>query len=68
MITSCNVLRTWLAARLDLGERGANLVEYILLIVFIALIVVVAVAALEDEVTSEFNDASTCLDGGTAPC
>lgn len=58
------VLRTWLGARLHVGEhdsRGANLVEYILLVAFIALIVLVAVKALGGKVSSKFDDASTQL-------
>lgn len=59
------VLRTWLGARLHVGEhdsRGANLVEYILLVAFIALIVLVAVQALGGKIGDKFGDAKTQLD------
>ena len=34
------VLKTWLQARFSNDERGANLVEYVLLLTFIALVVI----------------------------
>jgi Flp pilus assembly pilin Flp len=42
------VLRTWLEARLALGERGASLVEYVLLVGLIGLAVLAAVWFLRD--------------------
>ena len=59
------MIGAWLRARLHLGERdqkGANLVEYILLIVFIALVVVAAVKVLQGGVSAKFEDAKACLD------
>jgi Flp pilus assembly pilin Flp len=60
-----NLLRTWLQARLHLGERrderGANLVEYILLIAFIAIIVIVAVKVLGGTVSKQFSSANSNL-------
>jgi Flp pilus assembly pilin Flp len=60
-----NLLRTWLQARLHLGERhderGANLVEYILLIAFIAIIVIVAVKVLGRTVSTQFSSANSNL-------
>jgi Flp pilus assembly pilin Flp len=59
-----NLLRTWLQARLHLGERderGANLVEYILLIAFIAIIVIVAVRVLGKTVSVKFSSTNTEL-------
>ncbi|MDQ1532818.1 MAG: Flp/Fap pilin component [Actinomycetota bacterium] len=59
-----NLLRTWLQARLHLGERderGANLVEYILLIAFIAIIVIVAVRVLGRTVSVKFSSADSNL-------
>jgi Flp pilus assembly pilin Flp len=61
-----NLLRTWLQARLHFGERsaderGANLVEYILLIAFIAIIVIVAVKVLGKTVSTQFSSANSNL-------
>ena len=59
-----NLLRTWLQARLHFGERderGANLVEYILLIAFIAIIVIVAVKVLGRTVSTQFSSANSNL-------
>ena len=59
-----HLLRTWLQARLYSGERderGANLVEYIMLIAFIAIIVIVAVKVLGQTVSTQFSSANSNL-------
>ena len=56
--------RTWMAVRWNeagKNERGANLVEYILLIAFIAIIVIVAVKVLGRTVSTQFSSANTSL-------
>jgi Flp pilus assembly pilin Flp len=63
-----SVFKAWLDARLHLGERderGANLVEYVLLLTFIALVVIAIVIALGNEVSEKFSSASTSLNSGT---
>jgi Flp pilus assembly pilin Flp len=56
------VLKTWLEARLNVrDERGANLVEYVLLLAFIALVVIGIVKLLGGRVGSKFSDASSNL-------
>jgi pilus assembly protein Flp/PilA len=55
------ILKTWLETKFAHDERGANLVEYILLVAFIAIVVLVAVKALGGQVKGKFNDASTSL-------
>ena len=55
------VLKTWLEARFSNDERGANLVEYVLLLTFIALIVIVVVTNLGNKVSSKFSSASSTL-------
>ena len=57
-------LGAWISASLHLGEgeeRGANLVEYILLIAFIAIIVIVAVKVLGNTVSASFSGANSNL-------
>ena len=59
-----NLFQTWLQARLHIGERderGANLVEYILLIAFIAIIVLVAVKTLGGTVSTKFSSTNSAL-------
>ena len=51
------VLRTWLEAKFAKDERGASMVEYILLVALIALAVIAAVVFLKDQVNGKFNDA-----------
>ena len=55
------VIRTWLQARLTTTERGASMVEYILLVALIALAVIAAVVFLKDQVNGKFNDAGSKL-------
>ena len=55
------ILKTWLEGKLVKDERGANLVEYILLVAFIALAVIVAVQFLSGKVGSKFSDAGSSL-------
>jgi len=55
------VLRTWLQAKFTQDERGASMVEYILLVALIALAVIAAVVFLRGEVQDKFSDAGTKL-------
>ena len=56
------VLKTWLQARLNVrDERGANLVEYVLLLTFIALVVIAVVTQLGKRVETKFSSASSQL-------
>ena len=49
------VIRTWLQARFTATERGASMVEYILLVALIALAVLAAVSFLGKGMTDKFN-------------
>jgi pilus assembly protein Flp/PilA len=49
------VLRTWLQARFTATERGASMVEYILLVALIALAVIAAVSFLGGQMNNKFN-------------
>jgi Flp pilus assembly pilin Flp len=53
------ILRTWLQARFTNNERGASMVEYILLVALIALAVIAAVVFLRGQVSDKFNDAGS---------
>jgi Flp pilus assembly pilin Flp len=55
------VLKTWLQARFTHDERGANLVEYVLLLTFIALVVIFVVKNLGSKVSDKFSSASSNL-------
>jgi Flp pilus assembly pilin Flp len=55
------VLKTWLESKFANDERGANLVEYILLVALIALVVIGAVTIFQKKVSGKFSDASTGL-------
>jgi pilus assembly protein Flp/PilA len=55
------VLKTWLQSRFAKDERGANLVEYILLVALIALAVIAAVVFLRGQVSDKFNETGSKL-------
>jgi Flp pilus assembly pilin Flp len=55
------VFRAWLNAKFDRDERGANLVEYVLLLAFIAIVVFVAVKVLGNTVSTKFSRADSAL-------
>ncbi len=56
------VFKAWLTAKLGVkSERGANLVEYVFLLVFIALVVLVAVKFLGTSVKTKFGSAGSSL-------
>jgi len=55
------VLRTWLQAKFTHDERGASMVEYILLVALIALAVIAAVMFLRGEVKTKFSQAGSQL-------
>lgn len=61
------LLKTWLQARFAKDERGANLVEYILLVALIALAVIAAVVFLRGEVSDKFNETGSKVSNAPNP-
>ncbi len=58
------LLKTWLKARLGAGsERGATMVEYVLILALIAIVVIAVVAALGQAVSTKFSQASSGVSG-----
>ena len=55
------VFKTWLKARFAATERGATMVEYILILALIAILVIGVVAALGGRVSEKFSQASSGL-------
>jgi len=56
---------SWIQTKLSRDERGANLVEYILLVALIALAVIAAVVFLRGQVNSQFSNAGSHLSNGS---
>jgi pilus assembly protein Flp/PilA len=54
-----SALGAWFRTRLPRGERGASLVEYVLLIALIALAVIAAIVFLGGELNESFNDSAS---------
>jgi len=61
------MLRNWLSASLSRDERGANLVEYILLVSLIALAVIAAVMFMSGELSGSFDNAGSRLSNAPNP-
>ena len=57
------VLSDWVRARIPAGERGANLVEYILLVTLIAMAVMAAVLFLGGAASSKYSNSGSLLSG-----
>ncbi len=55
------VLRTWLQAKFTKDERGANLVEYLLLVSLIAMAVMAAVVFMRSQVNSKFDSSGSTM-------
>lgn len=61
------VLTTWLRTKLGDDQRGANLVEYILLISLIAMAVIGAVMFLRGQMVEKFNYAGSKISNTPNP-
>ena len=61
------VLKTWVQTKLSRDERGATLVEYILLVALIALAVIAAVVFMRGEMVSKFNYAGSKISNTPNP-
>ena len=59
------VFRIWLQAKFTKDERGASMVEYILLVALIALAVIAAVLFLRDQMSTKFNDSGSKISSST---
>ena len=55
------VLKTWLQAKFNTDERGASMVEYILLVALIALAVIAAVVFLRGQMSNKFDEAGSTV-------
>ena len=57
-----NIFKTWLKARLGIqSERGATMVEYVLILALIAIFVIGIVGLLGKSVSNKFSQASSGL-------
>jgi pilus assembly protein Flp/PilA len=60
-----DMFRTWLQARFNVqSERGATMVEYVLILALIAILVIGVVSLLGKSVSSKFSSANSGLQGG----
>lgn len=61
------VLRTWIQARRGRCERGAGLVEYLLLLGLIAIALMAALTYLGSQLSPKYNQAGSQLSRAPAP-
>lgn len=65
-MTQLYFLKTWMQTRFETAEeRGANLVEYILLIGLIVLLVLGAVFVLRGAIQNRFSDAGDAVENAS---
>ena len=66
MFSTINYLNTWVAsyfrARFGRTERGASLVEYVLLVSLIAVVCIGAISFLGNSANTQFSDVGSELD------
>ena len=60
MIVSLQHLRTWITCRID-HERGANMVEYGLLLVLIAVVCLAAVTTFGASTSQKFSEIDSSI-------
>jgi pilus assembly protein Flp/PilA len=63
MLTTYDVLATWLRARFGDSERGASLVEYALLVALIAVVCIAAVTILGKNASNKFDSVGNSISG-----
>jgi Flp pilus assembly pilin Flp len=57
-----SAFKAWVMAKLGVkSERGANMVEYVLILTLIALVVILVVTNLGSRVSTRFSSASSAL-------
>ncbi len=61
MLTSFAALARWLRARFGDDDRGASLVEYALLLAFIAMVCVIAITFLGNQTNSQYSNVGSAL-------
>jgi pilus assembly protein Flp/PilA len=61
------VVRTWFEARFGRDERGANLIEYLLLLGLVAIAVMGAVVFLGTQLSPKYNQAGSQLSRAPNP-
>ena len=55
------ILKTWLPAKLGADERGASMIEYGLLLVFVAVLCLVAVQFFGEQTSARFTSISSSI-------
>ena len=61
MLEPLETLVTWMRLRFGDGQRGASLVEYALLLAFIAMVCIVAVTFLGSQTSNVYSSAGSGL-------
>lgn len=61
------MVKSWLTTKLARDDRGANLVEYILLVSLIAMAVIAAVVFVGGQLNNSFNTAGSKLSNTPNP-
>ena len=60
-LKAVNFVKAWITAHLPKDEKGQDAAEYALLIAFIALVIVIAVTLLGQNISKVFNTIATTV-------
>jgi pilus assembly protein Flp/PilA len=63
MISTYELIASWMRARFSNTDRGASLVEYALLVALIAVVCVVAIQVLGEKASSSFSSTGSGIGG-----
>ncbi len=60
MTTAYHFLSAWITSRID-NDRGANLIEYALLVALIAMVCIAAVTALGSTTSQKYSEVDSAI-------
>ncbi len=66
MVEKLNSLKTWLSNKLKSDESGVTIVEYAIMLVLVAVVVIIANPAIQTALSTLFSGISSFLQAGAS--
>lgn len=66
MLEKLNSVKTWLSAKLKSDESGVTIVEYAIMLVLVAVVVIIANPAIQTALSTLFSGISSFLQAGAS--
>jgi Flp pilus assembly pilin Flp len=66
MLEKLKLLRTWLSTKLNTDESGVTIVEYAIMLVLVAVVVIIANPAIQTALSTLFSGISSFLMAGAS--